>query len=222
MYLVNQIQHVFDQHTNIDRTGKVTGGEGKLGSVRGGYLDQTMLDDLVQTPCKDIIEDFRALFRDFYLYVPTAPNVSLKTKLSYEAKREQDPQVRDAREKLCSSRWVLDMMNGHLARDWNVDDDSSLHMTVLHPDSVASRNRRKRKTPDSRDDEDENFNQRRNGRLPSSTPANSRRSGDSHPRDLRIRPCPTARASSSRGASGVSSRSVPARSSRLRSVSIVE
>jgi len=130
MYLVNQIQHVFDQHTNIDRTGKVTGGEGKLGCVRGGYLDQTMLDDLVQTPCKDIIEDFRALFRDFYLYVPTAPNVSLKTKLSYEAKREQDPRFKDAREKVRSCRWVLDMMNGHLARDWNVDDDSSLHMTA--------------------------------------------------------------------------------------------
>jgi hypothetical protein len=177
-----------------------------------------MLDDLVQTPCKDIIEDFRALFHDFYLYVPTAPNVSLKTKLTYEAKREQDPQFKIARERIGSSRWILDMMNGHLAYDWNVDDDSSLHMTVLHPDSVASMNHRKRKASDSRDDEDEDFNRRRNVRLPPSI----RPSRDSLPRDPHIRPGPATRASSSRGASGVSSRSVPARSSRLRSMSIVE
>src|SRR5579863_6407747 len=133
-----------------------------------------MLDDLVQTPCKDIIEDFRALFRHFYLYVPTVPDVSVKTKLSYEAKREQDPRFKDARENVRSSRWALGMIKEHLAGDWNVDDDSSLHMTVLHPDSVASasRNRCNRKAPDSKDDEDENFNQRRKGRLPSSTPAN--------------------------------------------------
>jgi hypothetical protein len=202
MYLVGQRQHVFDQHTNIDRTGKVTGGEGKLSCVRGGYLDQTMLDDLVLTPCKDIIEDFRALFRDFYLYVPTAPNVSSKTKLTYEAKRGQDPQFKIAREKICSSRWILDMMNGHLAHDWNVDDDGSLHMTVLHPDLVASRNHRKRKASDSRDDEDEDSNRRHNVRLPPWT----RPSRDSRPRDPHIRPGPTTRTSSSRGPSDVTSR----------------
>jgi len=147
MNLVEQMRHVFDHHTNMDRTGMVTGGEGKLGCVRDGYLDRTIVRALVRTPCHGIIEDFRALFRDFYLYVPTLPDVSLE---AYEAEREQDPRFKDAREKVRSSRWVLDMMNGHLARDWNVDDDSSLHMTVLHPDSVASRNRRKRKTPDQR------------------------------------------------------------------------
>jgi hypothetical protein len=180
-----------------------------------------MLGDLVQTPCKDIIGDFRALFCDFYLHVPTATDVSLETKLNLEAKREQDPQFKIARDKIRSSRWILDMMNGHLTRDWNVDDDSSLHTTVLHPDSVANRNPLKRKASDSRDDEDEDSNQRRNGR-PRSTPANSRRSRGSLPRDPRIRPGPATRASSSRGASGASSRSVPARSSRLGSMSIVE
>ena len=218
---LEEIQNVFDYHNNMDRTGMVTGGKGKLACLRGTSLDPARLDDLVQTPCKDIIEDFRVLFRDFYIHVPMATDSSLKTKLTYEAKREQDPQFKIAHEKIFSSRWILDMMNGHLARDWNVDDDSSLHMTVLHPDSVASRNHLKRKTSDSRDDEDEGSDQRRNGR-PRLTPANSRRSGGSLPRDPRIRPGPVARASSSRGASGTSSRSVPARSSMLKSMSIVE
>jgi hypothetical protein len=179
-----------------------------------------MLDYLVHTPCKDIIEDFRALFFDFYCHLTKVPPVTLEARLKNEAKRDQDPQVRDAREKLSSSRWILDMMNGHLAYQWDVDDDGSLRTTVLHPDSVASRNPLKRKASDSRD-EDEDSNQRRNGRL-RSTPANSMRSRGSIPRDPRIRPGPATRASSSRGASGASSRSVPARSSRLGSMSIVE
>ena len=29
--------------------------------------------------------------------------------------------------------------------EWDVDDDGSLHKTMLHPDSAASRDRRKRK-----------------------------------------------------------------------------
>ena len=221
MDLVEEMQEVFDQHKNMDRPGMVTGGKGKLACLRGTSLDQARLDDLVQTPCKDIIEEFRMLFRDFYVHVPMATDSSLKTKLTYEAKREQDPLFKIAREKIFSSRWILDMMDGHLARDWNVDDDSSLHMTVLHPDSVASRNPLKRKASDSRDDEDEDSNQRRNGR-PRSTPANSRWSRGSLPRDPRIRTGPATGASSSRGDSGVSSRSAPARSSRLGSMSIVE
>ena len=223
MDLVGEMQTVFDYHNNMDRTGMVTGGKGKLACLRGTSLDQARLDNLVQTSCKDTIEDFRTLFRDFYVHVPMATDSSPEdqVKLTYEAKREQDPQFKIAREKIFSSRWILDMMNGHLARDWNVDDDSSLHMTVLHPDSVASRNPLKRKASDSRDDEDEDSNQSRNGRL-CSTLANSRRSRGSLPRYPRIRPGPAARASSSRGASGASSRSVPARSSKLGSMSIVE
>jgi len=144
MSLVNEMRHVFDQYTDMDCIGMVTGGQGKLGCVRDGYLDQAMIRALVRTPCKDIIEDFRALFLDFYRHLPKVAHVDLEARLEDEAKREQDPQVRDAREKLSSSRWVLDMINGHLACQWNVDDDSSLHTTVLHPDSVASRDRRKR------------------------------------------------------------------------------
>ena len=205
--LVEDMQHVFNHHKNMDCTGMVIGGGGKMACLRDARLDRTIVRALVQTPCKGIIEDFRALFRDFYLYLPTMPDPNLG--VFYEADREEDPRVKDACKKLSSSRWILDMMNGHLARDWSVDDDSSLHMTVLHPDSVASRNHLKRKASDSRDGEDEDSNRRRNGRLPPSTGP----SRDSLPRDPHIRPGPTTKASSSRGASGVSSRSVPSRSS---------
>jgi len=219
MNLVEEMQDVFDHHTDMDCTGLVTGGGGKLGCVRDGYLDQTMIRALVRTPCKDIIEGFRTLFFDFYRHVPKVAHVDLEAQLEDEAKREQDPQDRDAREKLCSSRWVLDMINGHLARQWNVDDDGSLRTTVLHPDSVASRDLRKRKAPDSKDDEDENFNRRRKGRLPPLTPVNSKLSGDSlwsqRGPHIRSGTCTTAE-SSSRGAPGASSSSVRSRGSRFR------
>src|SRR5579863_422629 len=94
-----------------------------------------------------------------------------------------------------------------------------VYTRLLHPDSVASRDLRKRKAPDSRDDENENFNERRRGRLPPLTPAGSRSSGDSlwsqrgpHIRDGAY----TTAEPSSRGAPGASSSSVPSRGSRLR------
>ena len=208
---------VFDHHTDMDRTGMVTGGQEKLACVRDGKLDRAIVRALVRTPCNGIIEDFRALFRDFYLHVPTVADVSLG--LFYEADHEEDPQVKDAREKLSSSKWVLDMINGHLARQWNVDDDGSLHTTVLHPDSVASRDLRKRKAPDSQDDENGNFNQRRKGRLPPLTSMNSKSSGDSlwsqRGPHIRSGTCTTAE-SSSRGAPCASSSSAPSRGSRFR------
>ena len=217
--LVGQMKAVFDHHTDMDRTGMVTGGEEKLVCVRDGKLDRALIRDLVRTPCSGIIEDFRALFRDFYLYEPSMTDISPESRLSLEADREEDPQYKHAREKLSSSRWVLDMINGHLARQWNVDDDGSLRTTVLHPDSVASRDLRKRKAPDSKDDEEENFNQRRKGRLPPLTSMNSKSSGDSlwsqRGPHIRSGTCTTAE-SSSRGAPCASSSSAPSRGSRFR------
>jgi hypothetical protein len=218
--LVEQMRHVFDHHTDMDRTGMITGGDGKLACVRDVRLDEPIVSALVQTPCKGIIEDFRALFRDFYRAIPTLTDVSLGS--SSEADREEDPRVKAAREKLSSSRWVLDMMDGHLSCQWNVDDDGSLHTTVLHPNSVASRDRRKRKAPDSKDDGYENFNQRRKGRLPPLTPANSKLSGGSrwshrgpHIREGTLS-CTNPGPSSRGGDPGPSSNSVPSSGSRLR------
>jgi hypothetical protein len=215
--LVNEMRDVFDHHEDMDCSGLVIGGHGKLGCVRDWYLDKSMVRALVRTPCRDIIEDFRAIFLDFYLHLPKVPHVELEARLEDEAKRDQDPQVRDARDKLSSSRWVLDMINGHLAFQWNMDDDGSLHATVLHPDSVASRDLLKRKARDSQDDEVENFNQRRKGRLPPLTSANS--SGDrlwsQRGPHIRSGTCTTVELSL-HGGPGASSSSVPSRGSRLR------
>lgn len=177
------MRRIFDPHTDLDCSGLVTGVQGKLACVRDEILDRPIVRALVQTPCKGIIEDFRVLSRDFYFYAPMVIDVSTEARLSCEADREEDPQVKDAREKLSSSQWILDTkldtINRHLACQWNVDDGGSLHTTVLHPGSVASRDRRKRKAPDTNDDEDQNFNQRRKGRLLPLTPATSKSSGDS-------------------------------------------
>ena len=212
------MRKVFGHQEDMGCTGLVTGGLGKLGCVRDWYLDKSMVRALVRSPCKDIIEDFRGIFLNFYLHLSKVPHVDLEEQLEEEAKRDQDPQVRDARDKLSSSRWVLDMMNGHLACQWNVDDDGSLHTTVLHPDSVASRDLLKRKAQDSPDDENANFNQRRKGRLPPLTPVNSKSSGDSlwsqRGPHIRNRTCTSAE-SSSRGGPGASGSSVPSRGSRL-------
>ena len=165
------MQDIFDQHTEIDRDGIVRGGEGKmlcLGDTHPGYrLDSTTVEDLIITPCKDIIEELRALFRDLYLHVPTRADLSSRAKSRLEAQREQDSRVKKAREKLHSSEWVLAIMNKHLASGWDVDDDGSLYKTEIRPDISASRNRRKRKAADSGDGL--TFNQRRKGRLPPSS-----------------------------------------------------
>ena len=212
------MREVFDHHEEMNCSGLVTGGLGKLGCVRDWYLDKSMVRALVRTPCKGIIEDFRALFLAFYLHLSKVPHVDLEEQLEEEAKCDQDPQVRDARDKLSSSRWVLDMINGHLACQWDVDDDGSLHTTGLHPDSVASRDLLKRKAQDSPDDQNANFNQRRKGRLPPLTPANSKsedRLWSQRGPHIRNGMCTTAESSSHSGP-GASSSSVPSSSSGLR------
>jgi hypothetical protein len=172
------MQDIFDQYTEHDRDGVVRGGAGKISCLEdshpGDRLDSTTVEDLVITPCKDIIEELRALFRDLYLHVPTRADLSSRAKSRLEAQREQDPRVKKAREKLHSSEWVLAVMNKHLAFRWDVDDDGSLFKTEIRPDILASRNRRKRKAADS--DDGLTFNQRRKGRLPPSSIEPSRSS----------------------------------------------
>jgi len=167
------MKDVFDQHTDMDRNGNVTGGKGKLFCLRDGELDSSVVYDLVKTPCGDIIEDLRTLFHDYYLYIPAHETRTLNARLVYEAKRERDPRVREAIKNLSSSEWILGMINRYLSSKWDVDDDGSLHKTKLRPDSAASRNRRKRKAEDN-NDEKMTFNQRRRGRLPPRSTAPSR------------------------------------------------
>ena len=167
------MRDVFDQHTEMDRTGNVTGGKGKLFCLRDGELNSSVVYDLVKAPCGDIIEDLRTLFHDYYLYIPAHETRTSKARYVYEAKRERDSRVREATEKLSSSEWILEMINEHLSSGWDVDDDGSLHKTVLRPDSAASRDRRKRKAEDS-NEEKMTYTQRRKGRLPLRSTAPSR------------------------------------------------
>jgi hypothetical protein len=167
------MKDVFDQHTDMDRNGNVTGGKGKLFCLRDGELNSSIVYDLVKTPCGDIIEGFRALFHDYYLHIPAHETRISNARFIYEAKRERDPRVREATQNLSSSAWILEMINEHLSSKWDVDDDGSLHKTVLRPDSAASRNRRKRKALDS-NEEKLTPAQRHRGRVPLGSTAPSK------------------------------------------------
>ena len=168
------MQYVFDQHTDLDRDGIVRGGSGKLICLRGFYLDPPDIHELVQTPCRAILEELRSLFHDFYLHVSARTDLSPDTQLMVTAEREQDPRVREAVERLRSSEWVLSIISRHLASRWDVVDDGSQHNTELRPDLSANRQRRKRKAADTGDGM--TFNQRRKGRLP---PSSTQPSSDS-------------------------------------------
>ena len=161
-----KMKDVFDQHTDMDHSGNVTGGKGKLLCLHNEEFDKTMIRTLVKTPCRKIIEKLRSLFRDVN-YSAEGADDSDSEDLTFETKRQE------ATEKLRSSEWILKMIKEHLSSEWDEDDDGSLHKTELRPDSAASRNRRKRKAEDD-NDEKMTFNQRRKGRLPPRSTAPSR------------------------------------------------
>jgi len=139
--LEEQMRDVFDQHTEMDHNGIVTGGHGKLFCVRNGKLGERTVGTLVETPCGDVIEDLRDLFCDFYLFSEVAPDVLENTDSGglrvRENKRKQAlrvqkaTRVREATTKLSSSEWILEMIKRHLSSEWDVDDDGSLHKTSV-------------------------------------------------------------------------------------------
>jgi len=212
------MQDVFDQHTDMDRDGIVKGGKGKLSCLRQVYFHPKTVKALVKTPCRNIIEELRSLFHASYVDFNPDLDLADDTSESDPAEMEdaQDPRAKDAYEKLRSSEWVLSLIDGHLASRWDTDNDGSLYKTELRPDPSASRNRRKRKAPDSKDDR-ETYNTTRKGRLP---PAIPRPSGDSFwsqglPRShSKTR---TLVSTSSHGAPRTSKRSLPSRTSKLKS-----
>jgi len=124
-------------------------------------FDKTIIRTFVQTPCRKIIEKLRSLFRDVN-YFGGGSDDSV-----FETIRQE------ATEKLRSSEWILEMINEHLSSEWDVNDDGSLHKTVLRPDLAASRSRCKRKAEDN-NDEKMTFDQRCKGRLPPCSTAPSR------------------------------------------------
>ena len=90
------MQLAFDYHMDMDHHGNVTGGKGKLSCVRDMDLDANTIEDIINTPCRNIIKELQALFYNFYLHVPGGPTTSSCVQLSNQAKWEQDLQVKDA------------------------------------------------------------------------------------------------------------------------------
>ena len=174
-----QMRDVFDQHTEMDHSGIVKGGQGKLYCLYDVELGKGTVQMLVKTPCRKIIEKLRVLFHNFYHFVEVKYNLS---EYSDDDEREQKAtRVREVTKILSSSKWILEMINRQLSSKWDVDDDSSLHKTVLCLNSAASRDRRKRKAEDS-SEEKMTFNQRRKGRLPPRSTGSSGDTGtNSHP-----------------------------------------
>ena len=95
----------------------------------------------INTPCINIIEKLCSLFHDINYSVNDAG--TNPDDLVFVTKWQE------AIEKLRSSDWILEMIHEHLSSKWDMDDDSSLHKTVLRPDLAASRNCRKHKAKDS-------------------------------------------------------------------------
>ncbi len=150
------MEHVFDQHTEMDVNGNITGGKGKLACLRNVELSKNIVRNLFKTPCRKIIEELRALFRNFYLLADAAPNLSEDHdpdgSSTDEDEREQSLRVQKATKKLSLSKW-------------DVDDDGSLHKTMLRPDSAASMARRKRKA-EGKNEEKTTYAKRCKGRIP--------------------------------------------------------
>ena len=216
--LEGQMRDVFDQQSEMDHNGDVTGGRGKLYCLRDWELSKRTVRSLVKTPCRKIIEELRAIFRDFYLFVGSESNLSEDSDSDVSSTDEdervrQTNQVREATKKLRSSEWILEMISRHLSSEWDVGDDGSLHKTVLRPDSAASRSRRKRKAEDS-DEEETSSKKRREGRLPPPSPSteSSRDTDSSQGTHSHSRTRSGTSLGSSRSATRVSTRSQSLRS----------
>jgi hypothetical protein len=114
----SDIKRVFYQYPDSDSDDYHFGGsKGKRLCLKNYELDPIVIECLVGTPCRNIIEDLRDLFRDFYGYPPPGRYLSPEERASAEASKEQNPLVLAAREKLRSSEWILGVINGHLAAE---------------------------------------------------------------------------------------------------------
>ncbi|KAH9020339.1 hypothetical protein EDB84DRAFT_1678942 [Lactarius hengduanensis] len=171
--LSKDMQIVFDQDDDMDDDGIIRGGRGKLQCLRQTDLGPTIVDYLVKTPCKNIIEELRSLFDNLYRHVEPRAETIPWMKSNIDSKRDRDERVQDAVKKLRSSEEVLAIINEHLKPRWEVNNDGSLYKVKFRPDPATSRNRRKRK---AEDDDGKDFNERRRGRFPPSStqPSQSR------------------------------------------------
>jgi hypothetical protein len=128
--LEEQMRNVFDQQTEMDHDGNVTGGTGKLMCLYKIELGERIVRKLVKTPCRKIIEQLRALFLDFNRFSEDSDSDGSSTDED-ERKQYVRVQVQEATKKLSSSEWILEMIGRHLSSIWDVDDDGSLHKTSV-------------------------------------------------------------------------------------------
>jgi len=155
---------VFDQYESVKRN-RSRGGKGKLNVLRDAVLStRTIMGLTFKTPCSAMIEDLRALFNNFYLFVDYREGLQPEVDAMYEEMREENPRVQEARKKVQSSEAFLAILRTHLSSGWDVNDDESLDTSDPLRDHSASRNRRKRPASDS--DDGLNFHQNRRNRMP--------------------------------------------------------
>ncbi len=92
--ITQQMQLVFNQYYDMGHNGITRGGRGKLICLReGGDLGVMIVEELVETPCKDIIEELRSLFQDLYRHVLLTADTRLETQEKIRRKREEDEKV---------------------------------------------------------------------------------------------------------------------------------
>ncbi|KAH9017101.1 hypothetical protein EDB83DRAFT_191348 [Lactarius deliciosus] len=175
--LSQEMQNVFDQSDDMEDDGTIRGGRGKLHCLRQAELSPSMIEDLVETPCKDIIEDLRSLFNNLYRHIDPRADTAPSVKSRIKSKQDRDERVQDALKKLRSSEEVLRIIKKYLDpsldSSWDVNNDGSLYKVKFRLDPAMSRNHRKRKAGD---DSEKDFNERRRGRFPPSStqPSQSR------------------------------------------------
>ncbi len=175
------MQRVFDQYDDMDDDGITRGGRGKLSCLReGGDLGVIVVEELVETPCKDIIEELRSLFQDLYRHVPLTTDTRPEIQEKIGRKRDKDEKVQNAIKKLVSSEEVLAIIDKHLASNWDVDNDCSLGAVDVFPDLVPSTSGQKRKA----EDDGRKFNEKVKGRFPSSSSQRRRILGPRRVRSL--------------------------------------
>ncbi|KAI9507352.1 hypothetical protein F5148DRAFT_1285326 [Russula earlei] len=134
---------VFDQHRQTDN-GIVTGRVGKLSCIHNLQLSQETIGSLVKTPCGEIIQDLRNLYRSFYNGFNSDPPVVSDTSKP-PGPNKPDPS------KVSSHKSILDIIDRHMTSQsqWDKDDNGSQDTSVFGPYLMASRTHRKRKAPDS-------------------------------------------------------------------------
>ncbi|KAH9051970.1 hypothetical protein EDB87DRAFT_1570865 [Lactarius vividus] len=139
--LSQDMQNVFDQSDGMDDNGIIRGGRGKLHCLRREDLGPRIICGFVQTPCKNIIEDLRFLFKNLYRHIEPPTDIMPSMESEIRSNRDQDERVQDAVKKLQSSQEVLAIIDKHLDPKWDVNDNSSLYEGEFRLDPMMSRNR---------------------------------------------------------------------------------